>query len=89
MKDYVFMIRKELRGLKIVKAFTLICDAEYISSPATTYKAIDPDTFNAQSSQHRQIIRRAIRFLQTQGCLTNWDANEVCPESLVPADFPV
>jgi len=89
MEDYVFQIRKELRGLMLVKAFITICDAEQISSQTTTYKALDPDTFNQRSPQHRAIIRRAIRFLHTQNSLTDWDPNEVCPESLVAADFPV
>ena len=85
MQDYIFQIRKELRGIQAVKAFTAICAAECISSPTTTYKAIDPDTYNERSSQHRQIIRRAIRFLQTQGSFQDWDINEVCPESLTIA----
>lgn len=89
MEDYIFQIRKELRGLVLVKAFANICDAEYIASPTTTYKALDPETFNQRSPQHRSIIRRAIRFLQTQGSLMDWDPNEICPESLVAAPFPV
>lgn len=88
--DAVFLVRKELRGLQLVKVFVNICAAEYISSQMTTYKALDPDTFNPQNSKCRQVLRRAIRFLQTQGSLLDWQVDEICPESLpVEADTPI
>lgn len=85
MEDIIFQIRKELRGLQIVKAFVLICDAEQIASPATVYKALTPEKFNLSSVQHRTIIRRALRFLHTQGALTDLFLDDVCPETLPAA----
>lgn len=82
MEDIIFQIRKELRGLQIVKAFASICDAEEIASPTTVYKALDPERFNLNSVQHRAIVRRALRFLHTQGALVDLALDDVCPETL-------
>ena len=85
MEDYIFQIRKELRGLQCVAAFVSICDAEGIASPATVYKALDPDRFNVNRVQHRLIVRRAITFLHSQNTFLEVNVDDVCPESLPAA----
>ena len=80
MEQHLFEILKELRGLKLMAPFCAICEAERIASRATIYSAVTPLTFKENSLKHRAVVRRAIRFLQTQGSLVSWVIDEVCPE---------
>lgn len=80
MKQILTNIQKEMRGLKLMAAFSSICEAEQIASRATVYKAVDPETFDGKSLKHRAVIRRAIKFLQTQGSFSDWDIDSICPD---------
>lgn len=79
MESFISQIRKELRGLKVMEAFCTICEAEQLGSRATVYRAVTPTLFIESSLIHRAIIRRAVKFLQTQGACFDWDIETICP----------
>jgi len=83
-QDKIFLIRKELRGLKAINLFVSLCAGESIASRCTVYDALTPARFTLSSTLHRVIVRRAVRYLKEQfGLLTEWDIEEMLPESLL------
>lgn len=81
-EQHIFTIRKELRGLKQVEALATLCNAENIASRGVVYDAITPDSFSRENALHRLVVRRAVRLVQSFGCLTDWDIDILLPESL-------
>lgn len=87
MIDLIQDIRNQLLLLKAVTKFVELCDQESIGSRATVFDAISPARFDLARTQHRSIVRRAIRYLHDAGKLLDVDLEQAMPESL-PAPLP-